>query len=37
VVGAPPRDEALIRIFGTVSSKLAEDAPCDVTVVRYER
>jgi nucleotide-binding universal stress UspA family protein len=35
VVGAPPADEALKRIFGTVSSRLADDAPCDVTVVRY--
>jgi nucleotide-binding universal stress UspA family protein len=35
VVGAPPADEALKRIFGTVSRKLADEAPCDVTVVRY--
>lgn len=35
VVGAPPPDEALKRIFGTVSSRLADEAPCDVTVVRY--
>ncbi|HET8538855.1 MAG TPA: bifunctional serine/threonine-protein kinase/universal stress protein [Anaeromyxobacter sp.] len=35
VVGAPPADEALKRLFGTVSSKLADEAPCDVTVVRY--
>lgn len=35
VVGAPPPDEALKRIFGTVSARLADDAPCDVTVVRY--
>lgn len=35
VVGAPPADEALKRLFGTVSSRLADEAPCDVTVVRY--
>lgn len=35
VVGAPPADEALRRLFGTVSSRLADEAPCDVTVVRY--
>lgn len=35
VVGAPPADEALKRLFGTVSRKLADEAPCDVTVVRY--
>jgi nucleotide-binding universal stress UspA family protein len=37
VVGAPPADEALKRLFGTVSRKLADEAPCDVTVVRYPR
>jgi nucleotide-binding universal stress UspA family protein len=35
VVGSPPADEALKRIFGTVASRLADQAPCDVTVVRY--
>jgi nucleotide-binding universal stress UspA family protein len=35
VVGAPPVDEAMKRIFGTVSRRLADEAPCDVTVVRY--
>jgi nucleotide-binding universal stress UspA family protein len=35
VVGSPPADEALKRIFGTFSSKIANEAPCDVTVVRY--
>lgn len=35
VVGAPPADEALKRLFGTVSSRIADEAPCDVTVVRY--
>lgn len=37
VVGAPPADEALKRLFGTFSWKLASEAPCDVTVVRYPR
>lgn len=37
VVGSPPADEALKRIFGTFSWKLASEAPCDVTVVRYPR
>ena len=35
VVGSPPADEALKRIFGTFSAKVADAAPCDVTVVRY--
>lgn len=35
VVGSPPADEALKRIFGTFSSKIANEAPCSVTVVRY--
>jgi nucleotide-binding universal stress UspA family protein len=37
VVGSPPADEALKRLFGTFSWKLASEAPCDVTVVRYPR
>jgi nucleotide-binding universal stress UspA family protein len=37
VVGAPPPDDPLDHLFGTVSSRLATGAPCDVTVVRYTR